>query len=172
MIIERQFSRHTPDRLIKYKNYKDEDFDKMSRGDKMRAIDLEDDQARRNTNKYIWKKVKKHGGVGAAGGATLGAALGGKGVRVASGVLGGITGGLVGVATGSLRGQYIADREGHNRDKRALSLARRIDKRSKVLGRDDDDYELRQRDKIQTRMAQEEARRAQATANYALMRTW
>lgn len=170
MIIQRLFSRHTPKNLIKYKNYDDEDFEKMSRGDKLRALDLEDSTANKNTSKYIIKKIKKHGSIGAGAGALIGAGLTGKGNRAAGAVLGGLNGGLVGLMTGTLRGDYIAGKEGHNRDKRTLALARKIDRYEKSKGRDDD-FEIRTRDKIAARKAMEAARDAQATADLAYIRT-
>lgn len=170
MIIQRLFSRHTPKGLIKYKNYNDEDLEKMTKGEKLRAIEIEDATAAKNSDRYAIKKIKKHAGIGALGGAALGAALGRKGDRIPMALATGLVGGVTGVVTGDARGRYIADKEGHNRDKRALSLARKIDRFEKSKGRDDD-FEVRTKDRIMNRQAMQAARDARNAATMAYINT-
>ena len=53
IIVRKLFSRHTPKGLKKYKDYKDEDLDKMTKGQKLRALEEEDETAVKNSNKYF-----------------------------------------------------------------------------------------------------------------------
>ena len=166
ILLRRIFSRHTPKGLKKYKEYYDEDLDKMTRGQKLRALEEEDETANDNTKKYIYKKLKKYVPIGAGVGALGGALLAPKGGKVLMGIQGGLVGGVLGGAAGSLRGEYKAKKEGHDRDKRTLRLARRFDDYARAHHKDDDDYEWRIKDNIRSRKAAEDAR---AARDYAAM---
>ena len=50
IIVRKLFSRHTPKGLKKYKDYKDEDLDKMTKGQKLRALEEEDETAVKNSS--------------------------------------------------------------------------------------------------------------------------
>lgn len=168
MIILRNklYSRKQPKGIKKYKEYKDEDFDKMTRGQKLRAIEEEDETARRNTNKYVVSKAGKYG-LPAAAGLIGGLALGPKGAKASSAIMGTLGAGTVGATIGSMRGQYLADKRGHNRDKRTIALARRMDERAREINRDDDDYEYRVKDNISRRRAEDAARVAAINSSIA-----
>lgn len=170
LLRNKEFSRHTPKNLKKYERNSDEDIDKMSRGQRLRALEAEDETAATNTNKYVAKKIKKHAGIGVAGGAVLGAALG-KGARAAGALTGAASGALTGVVTGSLRGAYVADKEGHNRDKRTKRLARRMDDRARKL-KQEDDYEYQNNSRIKQRKTEEMARTAAVNSTIAAANTW
>lgn len=159
------FSRHTPKGLKKYKEYKDEDFDKMTKGQKIRALEEEDATARDNTNKYLVKKVVKWAPAGALAVGIPAAIVSRKGEKLVNGLAGGFTGGIGGATIGAIRGQYFADKEGHNRDKRSLKLARRLDENARK-NHLDDDFEYRVKDNIRARQAAEDARMAR---DYAAM---
>lgn len=169
MIILRNklYSKKQPKGIKKYKEYKDEDFDKMTRGQKLRALEEEDETARRNTNKYVVSKASKYGLPAAAAGLIGGLALGPKGAKASSAIMGTIGAGTVGAAIGSLRGDYLANKRGHNRDKRTIALARRMDERARATNRDDDDYEYRVKDNISRRKAEEAARTAAINSSIA-----
>ena len=173
MIILRNkdFSRHTPKNLEKYTEYTDEDLDKMTKGQKLRAREEEDEKAERNTKKYIYKKFKKYIPIGAASGAALGL-LAPKGAKGIVALQGGLVGGVLGAAGGAWRGSSKAKKEGHDRDDRSIALARRIDERARANGRDDDDYEYRVKDKIRQRRTEETARRAEINSAMAMYNTW
>lgn len=172
MIILRNkgFSRHTPKNLEKYTKYTDEDLDNMTRGQKLRALEEEDEKAERNTKRYVNKKLKKYVPVGLVGGASLGL-LAPKGTKAGVAMMGGLLGGTLGAAGGVMRGESKAKEEGHNRDKRSIALARRIDERARARGRDDDDYEYRVKDNIRRRELEESARRAEVNSAIAAMNT-
>ena len=164
MIIKRrEFSRHTPKNLKKYKDY---DVENMSKGQRLQALEEEDNTAAKNTEKYAWKKIKKHAGIGAGGGAIIGAALptgvGAKERLIMAGT-GALLGGTLGLVTGDARGRKKAREEGHDRDDRTRKLARRMDEVARKKGQDDD-YEYRNNDRIRMRKAEEAARRAEAYA--------
>lgn len=167
----KSFSRHTPKNLKKYKDY---DLENMTRGQRLGALEEEDDTAAKNTNKYVAKKIKKHAGIGAGvgaiGGAILGATGGAKGAKMSSALMVGTTLGLsgagLGIATGSARGQHIAKKEGHDRDNRTKRLARKMDEVARKKGQEDD-YEYRNNDRIRMRKSEEAARRAEHEARMA-----
>lgn len=175
IILRKLFSRHTPKKLKKYKEYKDEDLDNMTRGQKLRALEEEDETAAHNTQKYVNKKALKWGLSGAgAGAATLGAIAAKtspKGSKLAStataALTGTLAGGSLGTIIGAERGAKKATKEGHNRDKRTTKLARRMDDRARTRGQEDD-YEYQNNSRIKSRKAEEEARAARqmATATY------
>ena len=170
MIILRskEFSRHTPDNLKKYKKYEEEDIAKMTRGQKLRALEEEDETARDNTRKYVHKKWKKYIPIGAGVGAVGGALIAPKGSKVIVGANGALAGGLAGLVGGEWRGTSKAAKEGHDRDKRSIKLARRFDDYARKKHKEDDDYEFRVKDNIKARRAAEDARAARdmATATY------
>ena len=103
IIVRKLFSRHTPKGLKKYKDYKDEDLDKMTKGQKLRALEEEDETAVKNSNKYVYKKLKKYIPVGAAVGGTAMGIMAGKGQRIPGAVAGALTGGILGAAGGAMR---------------------------------------------------------------------
>lgn len=163
MIILRSkiFSRKKePKGIEKYKDYKEEDFDKMTRGQKLAALEEEDETANRNTNRYIVSKLGKYGLPSAGAGLIAGAVFGPKGTKVSSALSGAIGAGVIGGTVGALRGNYLANKRGHNRDKRTIALARRMDERARKTNRDDDDYEYRVKDSISRRKTEEAARSA------------
>lgn len=170
LLRNKEFSRHTPKNLKKYERNSDEDIDKMSRGQRLRALDTEDEIAAANTSKYVAKKIKKHAGIGAAGGAVLGAALG-KGARAGGALMGAAGGALTGVVTGSMRGAYMADKEGHNKDKRTTKLAKRMDERARKL-KQDDDYEYQNKNRIKQRQIEQLAGSAAINSSIAAANSW
>lgn len=161
------FSRHTPKKLKKYKEYRDEDLDNMTRGQRLRALEDEDETAAENTGKYVNKKALKWGLAGAGTGVVAGGALS----RSVPGALAlGLIGGTGGAAIGAIRGEHFADKEGHNRDKRTKKLARRIDDRARMRGQEDD-YEYQNNSRIKARKSEEEARAARQMATAAYINT-
>lgn len=165
IILRKLFSRHTPKNLKKYERNSDEDIEKMSKGQRLRALEKEDKTAADNTNSYVVKKGLKWGTAGTLAGAAAGAGLA-KGARGTGAIAGAIIGGSTGTAIGSLRGEHFADKEGHNRDKRTKKLARRMDEVARRKG-EDDDYEYRNNDRIRLRKSEEEARAARRAAQDA-----
>lgn len=171
IIVRKLFSRHTPKGLKKYKDYKDEDLDKMTKGQKLRALEEEDETAVKNSNKYVYKKLKKYIPVGAAVGGTAMGIMASKGQRIPGAVAGAITGGVLGAAGGAMRGQYFANKEGHDRDKRTIRLARKMDENARK-NKIDDDFEDRVNSKIRTRKTAEDARAARDYAAASYYRSW
>lgn len=127
------YSRHTPKNLIKYKEYRDEDFDKMTKGQKLRALEKEDSDAQANTTKYGVKKLLKWGPAGAIALAAPAAVIAGKGHRFSGALAGGLTGAMIGSTIGYARGEHFARKEGHDRDRRSLRLARRMDENARKI---------------------------------------
>lgn len=166
IVLRKLYSRHTPKGLKRYKEYKDEDFEKMTRGQKLRALEEEDETANSNTNKYIFKKLKKYIPVGAGVGALAGGVLAPKGFKTPAAIQLGLLGAGVGTIAGITRGDSKAKKEGHNRDDRTMKLARRMDDFARRNHKDDDDYEFRVKDNIRSRKAAEDSR---AARDYALM---
>ena len=123
---QREFSE--PSDLKKYKEY---DGKNMTKAQQRAAIEEEDAIAAHNTKRYRKKHGWRGAGIGAAAlgttlglvgrasgepGAALGGALWGAG-------MGAVTGGAIGVG----RGERKAKKAGHDRDARAIKLARRFD---------------------------------------------
>lgn len=160
------YSRHTPKHLKKYKEYKDEDMEKMTRGQKLRALEKEDETAQDNTRKYVHKKWKKYIPVGAGVGAVGAGLLAPKGSKGLGALYGSLLGAGFGTVAGEWRGQSKARKEGHDRDKRSINLARKFDDYARSHHKDDDDYEFRVKDNIKSRKAAEDAR---AARDYAMM---
>lgn len=137
-IIKRKlYSRHTPKDLEEYRKVSDKEIEKMSRGERLRYLEEEDEKAGRNEERYRSKKAKKWGIAGAATLGTLGA-IASKKSKVGAAIYGGLTGGAIGSIIGQGRGSEKAKKEGHNRDKITLENSRRLDKIAKRLNQDDD----------------------------------
>lgn len=136
-ILRKNFSRHTPSNLEKYRNVSDEEIKKMTRGQKLRYLEEEDEKAGRNEEKYKSKKGKKWGLAGAAVLGTMGALSSKKG-KLGAAVYGGLTGGLLGTMVGRARGSEKAKLEGHDRDKITLKNSKRLDNIARKLNQDDD----------------------------------
>ena len=136
-ILRKNFSRHTPSNLEKYRNISDEEIKKMTRGQKLRYLEEEDEKAGRNEERYKFKKGKKWGIAGAATLGSLGALSSRKG-KVGAAIYGAAFGGLLGTAMGRARGSEKAKLEGHDRDKITLKNSRRFDDISRKLNQDDD----------------------------------
>ena len=139
-IIKRKlFSRHTPKNLEEYRKISDKDIEKMSRGERLRYLEEEDEKAGRNEGKYRSNKAKKWGIAGAATLGTLGA-LASKKSKVGSAIYGGLAGGAIGSIIGQGRGSKKAKEEGHDRDKITLRNSRQLDDVARKL-KQEDDYE-------------------------------
>ena len=131
------YSRHTPKNLERYKNLSEEDIEKMSRGQRLRYLEEEDEKAARNEDRYKSKKRRKWGIAGAAALGTLGA-LASKKSKVGAAIYGGLTGAAIGSMIGQARGSEKAKKEGHDRDKITLKNSRQLDKIARRLNQDDD----------------------------------
>jgi hypothetical protein len=136
-ILRKNFSRHTPNNLEKYRNVSDEEIKKMTRGQRLRYLEEEDEKAGRNEERYKVKKAMKWGLAGAATLGTL-SALASKKSRGSAAFHGALMGGLTGSIIGNARGSEKAKLEGHDRDKITLKNSRRFDDISRKLNQDDD----------------------------------
>ena len=137
IIKSKLYSRHTPKDLEEYRKVSDKEIEKMSRGERLRYLEEEDEKAGRNEERYRSKKAKKWGIAGAATLGTLGA-IASKKSKVGAAIYGGLTGGAIGSIIGQGRGSEKAKKEGHDRDKITLENSRRLDKIAKRLNQDDD----------------------------------
>lgn len=131
------YSRHTPKGLEKYRKLSDEEIEKMSRGERLRYLEREDEKVGRNEERYKSKKGKKWGIAGAVALGTLGA-LASKKSKVGAAIYGGLTGGAIGSIIGQKRGSEKAKKEGHDRDKITLENSRQLDKTARRLNQADD----------------------------------
>lgn len=132
---EREFSK-PPKYLKKYKDY---DGSKMTKAQQREAIEEEDQIAAYNAGRYTSKHGWRGAGIGAGvGAAALGTAAGMASKSAKEGALGGVAGALYGAALGGtvgiLRGAAKAKKAGHDRDKRAIKLARKFDEENAKRG--------------------------------------
>lgn len=133
------YSRHTPKDLEEYRKVSDKDIEGMTRGERLRYLESEDEKAGRNEEKYKSKKGKKWAIAGAATLGTLSAAVSKKS-KIGAGLYGAAIGGLAGSMMGRARGSEKAKEEGHDRDKISLRNSKRLDDIARRL-KQEDDYE-------------------------------
>jgi hypothetical protein len=131
------YSRHTPKDLEEYRKVSDKDIEGMTRGQRLRYLEEEDEKAGRNEERYKSKKGKKWGIAGAATLGTLGA-IASKRSKVGAAIYGGLAGGAIGSMIGRARGSEKAKLEGHDRDKISLKNSRQLDEVARRLNQDDD----------------------------------
>lgn len=112
----------------KYRKLKDSELRDMTPGQRMKALEQEYEKAERNRKKVA--RVPK--ALSTLTGAGLGALVGSK--AGAGAAAGAITGGLMGYEGGSMLGNYVAEKKGHDPEKRIRKLARRIDRVTRKKG--------------------------------------
>ena len=161
---QRQFS-EKPSGLKKYKNY---DGSKMTKAQQRAAIEEEDSIAAHNAGRYRSKHGWKGAGIGAGVGLATGALLGPKGAKAGFGAYGALAGGTIGGTFGAIHGDEKAKKEGHDRDKRSLRLARRFDDENAKRGIESELEYQRKRDIHDRRKEELDAERNYYMAQMAI----